>query len=163
MKLKEAIEYFPNCILCGKELKLFLSGYDTARVYLEKADNLLKNNKLDIKIDINDNKIINGHKIINSTFNNYFLKKSCTTCRCNVTFFAEHNITSSFPEVTIHSEEIHFFDKGSDIRVTNYKNKASIYWRKTKKSQSLPVTFNFQTINNLTALKKKIHTIQLFQ
>lgn len=163
MKIKEALEYIPNCVLCNKEMRLCFSSFYSPVVYLNKTDDIVQNIKIDLKINVNTNEIISGQKFLNANFNSHFLKKNCATCRFTVTFLATSNIKSTFPEVTKNKEELYFFDNNKQVRIINKSLHDSSQLYYNKKWLNLPFSFNFETTNNLPAIKKRIKMVKLFQ
>jgi|SRR6185436_4365103 len=113
--IKKYINYIPRCLICNKEMQLYIQGTERKTfwrfdcVYIKTciSDNLLisKSKKYPLIIDINDNRILTGNEIISAIdikeYSVVYLNKTCSTCKFIIEASYVHpplNITNSINE-----------------------------------------------------------------
>lgn len=186
--LKELTNYIPNCLVCGKEMGLFLegkfapvslskprwdSGNQRIKIKLALIDNVLhaKHKSHNLSFDITNNDILEGQDMVNRLMvNTINVNKACVTCHFKInTLYLGGNIKkeTAFPTLTIQSEELNYMMKGGkSVRIVrnyfNDKEPAVHIWfdRKHFSEESIPL--DFSKFRNLAHLNKRLATIKVF-
>ena len=188
--LQQLIDYIPNCIICEKPLYITLNGrwclseeekwndspYTTEiGVFIKEGFLYPKNKKLNFKIDISNNKIVNNlsffKKIHTLTLNVY---KKCRTCAFCIALTAWNKNPIAkvvmFPQLVLSYEKIRFYTKNNKY-VQIYKEydtfgryKDHTFIIINRKEQSLSGDYlKLEKIKNFSSLKNKLSTILTFQ
>jgi hypothetical protein len=156
---QELMDYVPNCIICGKQLELFLRGKlrgdpidKQLNFHLKiKNGNIIgKNKNYSFTINPIDNQIIDGQEVVSNLLGNWFMfvSKKCSTCHCIINTQHCVNIKNymisnykKLPPLTLKNEEIFY---------TRKREKAtSIYQRYNDNGvliQSI-ISINYKKIN----------------
>lgn len=187
--LQELLNYIPNCIICGKDMKLSIEGYvqavspakpkwgsGTQRVYLkmDAKEGVLrcKHKSFSVAIDAATNKIIDGEDLINRLMlNTINVKKCCPTCvfKSVSVYQAGHTKkTHFFPPMTLRNEELNYTMRGNKrctiIKHYQFTEGHDANCFITLNGSSLqPVPLDFTKLTSLEQINKKIKTIAVFQ
>jgi len=186
--LLDLLNYIPNCIICGKNMRLSIEGYASIvspskprwgsgneRLYLkmELKDGVFrgKHKNHNVSIEATTNKLIEGEDITNRLMlNTINVKTCCPTCVFkSICVYQAGNTkkTNCFPPVALRTEELSYtMHGGKHCMITkhymlNDKEEAKCFIAINKVSLQ-PVPLDFTKFTSLEQINKKIKTIAVF-
>lgn len=180
--LKEIFDYIPKCFICDKKLICKLDTRDKVIFksfifnLILKDDQIISTNKKEEKIIISlDNEIIQGKQRIKNVGFDLTLIKACRTCNFNIFFSQRKDKTfvynNLFPQMNLAYITLQYTAKNNKRIYYSQDYRDHIENNTIKPSSvilldgiNLPsVNFDFEKINNLKDLNKKINMIKIFQ
>lgn len=122
-------------------------------------------------INLDDNKIIDGHHIIHRMESNWlYIKKTCKTCKFDINTIYKsgtHKEPDYFPPLVLNDESLSYtWKEGRQIDIANYYSSDSITGIQThitinhRKLSSIPL--NFSKFKNLKHLNNRLSTLIVF-
>lgn len=160
--IADNINYIPNCIICGKLMQFYFSGFlkfpfrPKQFVYLKTRieDNKIIsiNKKYPLKIDISSNEIISGYEILDkygedllSSYIDFY--KKCPTCLFQINFnLFKKEKDNLFPRSSLLREEMGYFLKPKiKLHIFNHYENEYVY--------SVGKTFSITNISNKNSSK----------
>lgn len=193
LTLKDLYEYIPNCIICGKEMKLSLSGQHSKfsqvvpnyqfgastkssvhlKSYIKNNTILFKNKKFSFSIDRDTNKIIDGAELVNNLCINWmFISKGCITCDFKIQNIYNDGSTKKleiFPPLKHVEERIHYTMKRGTVTIHKHFYDDSTLLGETtqitvnRKPITQSIHLDFSKFKNLKQLNRRLETIIMFQ
>lgn len=194
--IREFINYIPQCIVCGKDMLITINGTPNIESYYSKhteisiktciSNNYLlvsKNNKYQLIINVDNNNIDVGKKLILSLIHKFYnisLNKSCSTCKFFIKSVFNTNMLSNysvknliFPITFLSREELCYTkNHGKNIRIVKYYinnliwNNSypahNVYMSIDNKSIKYP-NLDFSKFKDLKHFNKRLSTILTFQ
>jgi hypothetical protein len=188
--LQQLIDYIPNCLICKKPLYITLNGrwslseeekwndsFHTNEISVFVKEGFLypKNKKLNFKIDISNNMIIDNLSFFKKIHTlSFSAHKKCRTCAFCISFTTrnENHIAkvTRFPRLLLQYENIKYYTKNSKYvhifkeydTFGKYADNAIILIN--KKKQYFPADYlKLDKIKDFSSLKNKLSTILTFQ
>lgn len=127
--IKEFINYIPKCLLCEKDMTIYISGFvESKSLYIEIIFSeemvVSKNKNYQLIINPNNNLIIVDNQLILKMSRIIHLDKSCKTCNFKIqshSLFDPKREHGHFPPMILSKENINYTRKrGKNIDITKY-------------------------------------------
>lgn len=186
LSLNSYLEYIPNCIICGKKLRIEINGrlpnklkkYSTTSINLKTKieDNCLisLNKDYPLTIDLISSEIFEGRQFIIDLMTGWiYINKLCSTCHFKISAiynrgFMEKLLTT-FPQIHLYSEDLSYTMTGghkAEIHKIYYDDSTGLKDRTLIhiNGKLLPnFPFQLNKFNHLNELNQRLFMIRTFQ
>lgn len=187
--LKELNEYIPKCIICKKDMYIFIKGNIQSRKHvftgkkisiktkIEQGHMMSGNKDYPFIIRMSDSEILEGQEFFSNLFKNWtYVNKRCSTCDFIIgtiqngdygePMFPTSNI---FPSMKLSKEKVSYtMPGGKNVTIEKkYYDPATFLNEHIKieiNNKPLPpFPFEFAAVNGLKQLNTRLLTIRTFQ
>lgn len=189
LHLKELIDYIPKCIICKKDMYLFIKGTIVSKKHvftgkkisiktkMENGHILSENKTYPFSIRVSDSLILEGQEFLTTLFKHWtYVNKRCNTCDfiIGTMYNAPYDVNASlrdnlFPNLKLSVERVAYTMPGGKNALIEkkYYDPASFLNERTRieiNNKPLPpFPFEFGSVNGLKQLTNRLLTIRTFQ